>query len=84
MTQRRLYSAAVSAGLVLALGLGAWKLAAGEAVGTALLWAGGGLAAALLLGAVADLGLRLQRHDLPKPGAGDSPAHRHLGSAEDE
>ena len=84
MTRRGLYSTALFAGLVLGLGLGAWKLVAGDGVGAALLWGIGGLAAALLIGAVADLGLRLQHRDVPRPSAGDSPAQRHLGSAEDE
>lgn len=54
---------AVGAGAGLALGI--WRLSAGASVATAVLSGLGAIAVGLLLAAVAAIGVRLQRKDLP-------------------
>ena len=64
-------SRVIALGALVGLGLGAmlgvWQLVEGAQVATALLWALGGLVAALVLAGVSALGIRLQRKDLPPP-----------------
>lgn len=82
MTHRRLYSTAVIAGILLAAGLALWRQAAGASASETALWAAGGFAIALLLAVVAGIGMRLQRRDIPRPGAADPP--RSVGRLDDE
>ncbi|HEX6644701.1 MAG TPA: hypothetical protein VF037_08485 [Gemmatimonadales bacterium] len=83
MTHRP-YRAGLAGGLVLAIGLAAWRLASGAAATSALLWALGGLAAVLALAALADLGMRLQRRDVPRPAATDETEARVRGRYDEE
>jgi hypothetical protein len=62
-----LYRMGTIAGLALGAGLALWRGAAGAPALDVLLWGVGGLAVALMLAAVADVGIRLQRRDLPPP-----------------
>jgi hypothetical protein len=82
MTHRRLYSTAVIAGILLAVGLAFWRRAGGGSTREMLVWAAGGFAVAILFAFVAGLGMRLQRRDIPKPGATDPP--KEAGRLDDE
>ena len=84
MTHRRLYSTAAVAGILLAIGLGSWQRARGSSTSGILLWAAGGFAVALLFALLADLGLRLQRKDVPDPRSSDEPGTRSAGRLDDE
>jgi len=84
MTHRRLYSTAVMAGLVLAAALALWQRSAGAPASVVLTWAAGGLAVALLLAVLADVGMRLQHRDIPPPRASDDPDTRSAGRLDDE
>ena len=84
MTHRRLYSTAVIAGILLAAGLAVWRWAEGSPSGETLLWAAGGLAVTLLLALLADIGLRLQRSDVPLPRSSEQPGSRTAGRLDDE
>lgn len=83
MTHRP-YKAGLVAGLILAIALAAWRLAIGAGLASAFLWAVGGLAAALIMAALADLGMRLQRRDVPHPSADDLPDERVRGRFDEE
>jgi hypothetical protein len=84
MIHRRLYTTAASAGVLLAAGLALWQRASGAPAATVLAWAGGGFAVALLLALLADIGMRLQRRDIPAPRSSDDPDTRAAGRLDDE
>lgn len=84
MTHRRLYTNAVIAGVLLAAGLALWQRSSGAPGATVIAWAGGGLAVALLLALLADVGMRLQRRDIPAPRSLDEPDSRAAGRLDDE
>lgn len=84
MTDRRLYSTAMIAGVLLAIGLAMWRRAAGASSSQMILWAAGGLVIALLLAVVAGIGMRLQRRDIPEPRSSDQPGARSTGRLDDE
>lgn len=84
MTHRRLYSTALIAGLVLAIGLAMWRRAAGASTSTMLLWAVGGFAVSLLIAFVAGIGMRMQHRDIPAPASSDRPGTREAGRLDDE
>ncbi len=82
MTHRRLYSTAVIAGILLALGLALWRRAGGGSTAEMAVWAGAGFAVAIVHAFVAGIGMRLQRRDIPEPRATDPP--RDTGRLDDE
>lgn len=84
MTHRRLYSSAVIAGILLALGLALWRRAGGAATAEMALWAAGGFAVAIAFAVIAGIGMRLQRRDIPEPRASDTPGTREAGRLDDE
>ena len=84
MTHRRLYSTAVVAGILLALGLGLWRRAEGAGSSEILMWAVGGFGVALLLAGIAGIAMRLQRRDIPAPRASDRPDSRETGRFDNE
>jgi len=67
----RIYRLGLLAGLALGVGFAVWRLARGEGTQCALLWGAGGLLVGLVIALLSDLGIQLQRRDLPKPGAGE-------------
>lgn len=84
MTHRRLYSTALLVGTGFGIVLLAWKLAAGTGSLIALGWALGGLAATIVLAVLADIGMRLQRRDIPSPRTFDAADERQEGRLDDE
>ncbi|HEU4830041.1 MAG TPA: hypothetical protein VFT04_12685 [Gemmatimonadales bacterium] len=84
MTHQRLYSTAVIAGFVFAAGIAMWRRAGGSSASGMLLWAAGGFAIVMLLALLADIGLRLQRRDVPPPRSSDEPGTRTTGRLDNE
>jgi hypothetical protein len=71
-------------GLILGIALAAWRFSSGATFAAAVIWALGGLAGALILAAIADVGMRLQRRDVPSPSATDLPDERARGRFDEE
>lgn len=67
----RIYRLGFLAGLALGVGFAVWRLGRGEGTRDALVWGVGGLLAGLVIALLSDVGIQLQRRDLPKPGAGE-------------
>lgn len=67
----RIYRLGLLAGLALGVGFAVWRVARGEGTRSAFLWGGGGLLVGLAIALLSDVGIQLQRRDLPNPGAGE-------------